>query len=299
MIGLNAGTCSVRIPLNPNPDDVILDSNGFFIGYTSDSLSYAVSDSVDSRISGKDATTTKPIFSVRDNATPSYIRNTSCWLGAVRIDCVSVWTSSTGNLFCPTAIAPDCVIGAAHAFPSVGSTIRFVTMDNQIIERTITAALTHPDYTPYMPDLRVGKLSSALPESFVYPSVLPANFRIYAPSLNTTRAMAALKLDQESKALTSDLGQITLNSRAIFQRAYGVNKDKRNEFYEDSIGGDSGAPCFLILSGNLVLLTLLTEGGWGAGTFVSDFIPAINEMMAQLDSTHTLTQSNLTPFTTY
>ncbi|MEN9841224.1 MAG: hypothetical protein RL376_1024, partial [Verrucomicrobiota bacterium] len=70
-------------------------------------------------------------------------------------------------------------------------------------------------------------------------------------------------------------------------------------FYEEKIGGDSGNPAFLIINGQLVLLTCWTYGGGGSGTSVHNQKAAINTLMTTLGGGYQLTPVDLSAFPSY
>jgi hypothetical protein len=175
--------------------------------------------------------------------------------------------------------------------------IRFVQADNTVVTRTVSAVLTHPSYVPYFPDIQVGVLNSDVPESVTFARVLPADWSEYLPLLNIVRSLPCLCLDQEEKALVTDLS--SLGSSANFVAPSQLNFAQRLAFYEPKIGGDSGNPAFLIVNDELVLLTVWTFGGAGAGTFVTPQIAAINAMMTALGGGYQLTEIDLSGFPTY
>lgn len=269
-------------------------------GYVSGSLSRHATDAVDSRLAGKSASTALPIFTTQNHASGAYVRNASCWAADLDLTPCSPWNSVGGNQRAGTLISPRHVLFAAH-YPAVaGMTIRFVAADNTVVTRTVNAVRTHPSYVPYYPDLQVGVLDSDVPAGIGFARILPADFATRIPALGYGRTIPALCLDQEEKALVTDLGEVFGVGGSIgFVAPYQINFAKRLEFYEPKIGGDSGNPAFLIINNQLVLLTVWTFGGAGSGTFVTGHIAAINTMMSQLGGGYQLTEADLSGFPTY
>tara|TARA_R110002050_G_scaffold146648_1_gene272093 strand:- start:1155 stop:2891 length:1737 start_codon:yes stop_codon:yes gene_type:complete len=195
----------------------------------------------------------------------------------VDLTCISPWNSAGGGTRAGALITKRHIIFAAHYPLVVGSTIRFIGMDNTVYTRTVVATRTHPLYSPYYPDLTVAVLDSDLPEAITPCKVFPDTLETYLP--NVRYGIPSLGLDQEEKGLVTDL--IRLDNYA----AFGVPSDaKRLEFYESKIGGDSGNPSFLIVNGELVLLTVWTYGGAGSGTDINDQLTAINTLIAGCDA---------------
>jgi hypothetical protein len=76
-------------------------------------------------------------------------------------------------------------------------------------------------------------------------------------------------------------------------------KPDRFAFYETIIDGDSGNPAFLIIDDELVIITVWTFAGAGAGTSIAYHKDAINTMMATLGGGYSLTEIDLSGFTDF
>ncbi len=259
-------------------------------------------ENIDSRIAGKSAVDAKPIFSTQDHDNQIYVRNPDCWAGGLDLTCFSPWNSAGGAHLAGTLISPDTPIFSAHYQPPVGTVMRFVKMDGTVVERTITAMVTHPQYgvpTRYYPDIAIGRLDSPILDGISFAKILPPDWADYLPTLVSiqvsggvyTGTVPALRLDQEEKALVGDLKMI--GTKASFATPTGI----RAPFHESIIGGDSSNPAFLIIQDQLVLLTTWTNGGAGSGTSTNYHKAAINTMMAGLGSAYQLTEIDLGEFT--
>lgn len=223
----------------------------------------------------------KPIFSQQVHSAPaSYTRNLSCWAYDLsqQLTCCSPWNSTDGALRAGTLITPRHIIYAAHYPLTTPTTIRFITIDNQIVDRTLVQAKIHPDYTPYYPDIAVGLLDSDVPGTISYCYLLPENCQEYIPTYVDPKC-GALVLDQEEKALVTDLSVFTTNS-VQFQAP--TNTLKLSAL-ENIITGDSGNPAFLILDNKLVLLTVHTYST-PAGTNFANQLSAINQLIQDVDT---------------
>lgn len=160
----------------------------------------------------------------------------------------------------------------------VTDTIRFITANNVVVERTIVGKARHPDYQPYYPDLTIYTLDSPLPGTITPCKILPANYATYLSDVERHRP-PVIVMDQQEKARVFDL----------FALANGVGGTKptlapdREAFYELGLGQeDSGNPVFLIVNDALVLLT--TQSNIGTGTFVTPHLSALNAMIAAADA---------------
>jgi hypothetical protein len=255
---------------------------------------------IDLRIVNKSATTSKNIFTTQNHTISSYIRNINCWAYDLDLTCISPWNSSTGwpggNTGAGTLITPRHIIFAAHFELPIGCNIRFITNNNNIIQRRIIAKKTHPSYSPYYPDLTIGILDSDVSSDIKFCKVLPNDWNSYLPT--NIDEIPLLVLDQEEKALIAD-GWIINNNLIQLKKP---SNTKRLEFYEDLIVGDSGNPCFIVINNELVILTVWTFGGAGAGTNIVQQKAVLNQMIKDLDTLvgintgYTLTEVNLINF---
>ncbi len=301
----SAGTCTLRATSGSQQKDVAIvfqpiveKTADTFVNFSEGSLAHSISASVDGRIIGKDPISSKPLYSTLNHAEQIYARNSGGWCADIDVSCVSVWNSAAGPQMAGTLISPRHVLFAAHFQPPAGTTIRFVGADSVTVTRTVSALLTHPLFTPYYPDVTIGILNSDVPSSISFAKILPSSWAQYIPTIDSTRTIPCLCLDQEKKGLVGDYVGVEYG-KAIFSRPYTVNASQRGLFYEDKIGGDSGSPAFLIVGGSLVLLTTWTYGGAGIGTFLADQASAINTMMATLGGGYQLTLVDLSSFPTY
>lgn len=245
---------------------------------------------IDSRIVDKDPAGAIHIFSVQDHANTNYVRNPACWAADIDLTCCSPWNGTSGRLRAGTLISPRHVLLAAHYDElAIGAAMRFVDMQNQVVERTLVAKIRHPSYVPWYPDLTVGLLDADVPADRIsFAKVLPDNYRDW---LADGTRLPALALDQEEKALIRDLWRLSAveeiegvtGAYTMFDTPFDA---ARTDYYEDLIGGDSGNPAFIIIGGQPVLLTVWTFGGPGAGTSLVDFKQDINAIMSQLEAAH-------------
>lgn len=273
------------------------------VDYVAGSLAKSASDAVDDLIEGKSATTALKLFTTQDHTTPTYVRNGDFWGASLgnALCAISPWNTSGGPTRAGVAISDLHIIFAAHYQIGLGATVRFVLADNTVVSRTLVSRKTHPEYTGsstgYAHDLTVGLLDSPLPAGVIPVKIPPDDYQDYLPGLSSQRSLPALCLDQEEKGLVTDL--VGLTARASFSYANRVNWEKRAEFYESKISGDSGNPAFLLVNGELVLLTVWTFGGAGSGTSVLADAAAIQIMMNQLGGNRTLARADLSGFTNF
>jgi hypothetical protein len=235
----------------------------------------------------------KPIYSTQDHANAIYVRNPQCWCYDLseQLTCCSPWNSYGINQRAGTLITPRHIVYAKHFPIQPGSTIRFVTANNQVITRTVT--LTANDGTPAgsNPDIDVGLLNEDVPDSIKPCYFLPDNYLDYLsykniPPLSGTfipYRPGTISLDQEEKALISDFLMFTGNpSTGVSISPVAPPKTNKSVLWESIIGGDSGNPMFLIYEGKLILITT-----WLTSSSGSNYIyykNMIHDLIDQLDT---------------
>ena len=273
----------------------------------------ALSDVIDTAISGANPTTTKPIFTSQDHSTPDYSRNNSFFLNgthAEAITCVSPWNSDSGNKKAGTAITKRHAILNYHYRYGVGTTVRFVASDNTVVDRTVVQA-KQLFFDGQGTDAWLVLLDSDLPASITPCKLFPSDFETYLPSgAETTAAyrIPLLALDQEEKGRLLDFryAQIQaspLGSMISTARTIRPELPDRFAFYEQSITGDSGNPVFAVIDTELWLLTTFVGGGSGA--WYGGLVSELNAMIITLDTLqgdltgYTVTEGDLSSYTTY
>lgn len=299
--GVSAGTVTITASGNEEfamktvtVSSVVGTTNTAFSSYAVSSLAYSASSGIDNRLVGKNSSTDKSIFTTQNHASGTYVRNSGCWAYDLDLTPISPWNSTGQHTRAGTLISPRHIIFAAHYQINNGATVRFVTTNNTVVNRTMINKLTHPSYSPYYPDITVGVLDEDVPNTIGYAKILPVNYASYLPSLSSLYRVPALALDYEEKALVTDL--YSLNNMASFITP---TNSQRLAFFETIISGDSGNPVFLIINGQLVILTVWTFGGAGSGSFITTQKDAINTMMTTLGGGYSLTEVALTGFTSY
>ena len=98
-------------------------------------------------------------------------------------------------------------------------------------------------------------------------------------------------LNQSESALESDISSVTAGISLA-----APTDATRSMFYEAKVSGDSGQPAFIVLNGQLVLLTVYSYGGAGSGWFITPCLSQINSAMAALGGGYGLTTMDLSPF---
>lgn len=264
---------------------------------------------VDSRIANKSATTSRNIFTTMNPSLSTYVRNVNCWAYDIDLTCISPWNNVAalqGQQGHGTVITPRHIILADHTNSryGVGATVRYVTTDNQIIDRTVVALsgigqLSNSNRT----DIAVGLLNSDLPSTIKPCKVLPDNYGLYYAANNTSRRNPGMMTNQYKQAFVGDTNTIQPQTINVLATFYSPTNAKRQEFYGSIIGGDSGAPNFIIVNNELVLQCLwwfATPSGpsvWFNKSTINQLISAVDASYG-INTGYTLTDISLSAFNT-
>lgn len=262
-----------------------------WVSNVSGSLRAEADSEIDTRISGETPATAIPLWSTRTPGTQTYVRNVGCWGADVDLTPHAAYNSET-EAYQPgiggiTLISPRHVIGASHTGrPSVGATYHFVSADNVVCVRTVTAAVNIGTT-----DVRIGILSSDVDAGIDFCRVLPDAWAAKLPTL-ATRHIACARITREQKLVVHELH--SLSGSAYLQQPLA---EPRASFYIKAENGDSGTPLFIVVNGEMVLLTTLYSSG--SGPSIIGQRSAINAAMTSLGGSYSLTDADLSGFTTY
>jgi hypothetical protein len=300
---LSAGTINVS-GVSPNGQSVTRiiktassqsASRDQFVSYRSGSLGESIVNAVNNAIS---PVKTKTLFSTKNHTTSLYIRDTNVWTyNIIDLTSVSVWNSVNGSARCGTLISPRHIIYAAHYPLTIGSSLRFVDNNNNVITRQITNKLTAPNNKNYYPDYEIGILDSDVPNSITPAKFLPDNWTTKLTSIISELSLVpTIYTNQNEEVFTSDWvkddGMIRCSAPTV---------QSRLDFFSMLIAGDSGHPCFIMVPGSNapVILTVWTYGISGSGTSLFRHKTNINSLMTSLGGGYQLTEVDLSAFPSY
>ncbi len=266
-----------------------------FVSYLSGSLGESILNTINNAIS---PTKSKTIFSTKNHSTSLYIRDTNSWAyNIIDLTSVSVWNSINGAARCGTLISPRHIIYAAHYPLTIGSNMRFVDNNNNVITRQIINKLTAPNNKNYYPDYEVALLDSDVPNTITPARFLPNNWTTKLTSLiSELGSIPTIYTNQNEEVLTSDWikddGMVKCSAPSA---------PSRQQFFSLLVAGDSGHPCFIIIPGSIipVILTVWTYGISGSGTSLFRHKTTINSLMASLGGGYQLTEVDLSAFPSY
>lgn len=226
-------------------------------------------EAITTRLSNITTSDFKDIYTTQNHNLSSYVRNLSCWCYdlAQQMTCISPWNNAVGDpggtRGAGVLITPRHVYMAAHYPLLSGTVIRFVTQDNQVVDRTILATLTHPQFNGQWPDITLGLLDSDVPATITPVQTLSTDFTNYLQRNNRFYTgtyyypipyTGVLYTDQEEKALVADYAE----TNTVFDTFTAPTNTIKLSAYEPVIVGDSGNPVFLIINNKLALVTVWT-----------------------------------------
>lgn len=239
-------------------------------------LKTALNQSIDSRLSGKQATNdTLEVFSgfTVTSGGSSFIRNTNNWVYDLDLTGASPWNSQNNNGFTPgTLISPRNILSANHFGPSIGTELTFVTKNNEIVKRTIIAERVITDT-----DIRVSLLNSDVPPSISYFPV----FNAASLKDSLTGDFPFVFLDQDEHAYVRNSSfyvyDLQQNSGLFAYNRPDQSTPDRVNFAKDLIVNDSGSPMFAIIGNQPVLVSEAYTTAYGPS--YSNYISQINDAM--------------------
>lgn len=241
---------------------------------------------------------TKNVWSARGNGSGGWTRNTSFWgsTGTTTLNFtgVSPWNSFDGYNRAGTLITPRHLINADHYPIPNGSTIIFVTSDNQVVSRTITAqkAIANSDG-------RLLLLNQDVPAGITYYPILSyQQVKDYFSNLR----VPLLMFNQFDRPITGDLTKLTygsfselINDSTVIHNSTPASSN-RHAFQGEPISGDSGDALFFLINGQPVLASTHTSAA--TGPFYSRGTDFINQAIVDLgnDGGYRVTNPDLSSF---
>lgn len=262
-----------------------------FIRFIDGSLAKECSNSVDDAISiGGDL----ELFSVANGTT--FTRNPSCWLAGINFTGASPWNNPSSYLKAGTAITSRHIVYAKHYTLGVGATVYFVTEDNQIVTRTISAEFSLAG-VPTAVDTTIAILDSDLPASITPFRLFPANMRDYLPTIRF--GLPLVRLNHNEQVLTIDWVYDSESSLPPARRAAVTVPltATRLGYYLPIVGGDSGNPMFILVNREAILFTHASTTG--SGSMYHSFLDQIQDAIDTLGGGHSIQTIDLSSFTDF
>ncbi len=220
-----------------------------------------------------------------------FVFNTDCWAAGLDFSGVGAWRGELGGYWWGSAlISPRHVLFAGHTNPDtdmLDDTVRFIQADGSVHE-AICEPGGHNVLGPFPEDLYIRKLTADVPSTVSHYSVLPLDYGDYLtygvggggesscnvgiPPFPDISAKPLIYLDQEREVFIRFANFFSPFTR-VWGVSYGVGCDvqvypERNDYFKFLVAGDSSAPQFILVDGELVLLSVHSSSG--SGMFVSE-----------------------------
>lgn len=269
-------------------------TNDYVTGAAAGSARHAAAGAIDAAIAAGGAL---ELFSVQDHAATNYVRSTNCWARGFDLTCASPWNSTAptnmigaagGVWGAGTLISPDIVVMARHWNMTNGSTIRFVTRSNAVVERTLVSK-----YAVGATDIMIGRLSAVIATNDIMPAhLLGAEAWHYLP---TGTQFPVLFLDQEEKALCGEGGA---DFAASFYSVFRPAATNRAAYYESPVDRDSGNPVFLVRSNAAPVLLTCFHSAFG-GPAAAFYRAQIVQGIAYLGGSTNIIEADLGAYTDF
>lgn len=219
--------------------------------------------------------------------------NTACWAAGLDFTGIGSWQwhegqGDAGHWHLLTLLSPRHGAVAEHAGLAVGQLVRFVRADGTIytaeVESTEDVGTDH-EIVYFTTDVPIATIS--------FYSVFSAE------DLISVVRLPIIFFDAERKAKIAELRSIFADITLIISYTESGDYPDRADYYELQIDGDSSAPHFMLMGGNLVFLGPTASPLSHSTTSTEDQIEAINTAMASLslaaggDDTYQLTEGSL------
>ena len=302
--GTATATRTVSVTLTLSGASVVEVIEGGVVG----SARKALSDPMDTALSGANPATQQKVYTSQDHVTPAYVRNTNFFLQgthAEALTCASPWNSRQAGNRAGTAITARHAVLANHYPLLAGDTLRFIASDNTVITRTVVQA-ARIFSNGYGTDAWMILLDSDLPASITPCKIFPDGYKTYLPAGATTAAAATLPvlaMDFSENGIALDLIDEYAAATTPMMIYGAPTLADRLAFYDPIISGDSGNPIFAVIGSELWLLSTLHSAI--VGPFYGGLVSELNAMITTLDTLqgditgHTVTVGDLSSYTAY
>lgn len=275
---------SMIVPNLPSGGTVIMSSDTCVLvtNGVAGSARRNATDAIDSLLVAGKSTS---FLTFASNDVAVYQRNTNFWGASLDITCVGVWNSTSdafqtnnNNRRACVLISSNVVLFAAHYPCVVGSTNRWLTANNVVVSRTITATnATRIAGT----DLGIGLLSSAIPTNLIRPAlVLGDSWTTQFPSLAVGQPV--MGFNQGYQAFVFAVRSLLAKGVSVFTAP---TTALEQPFGGSVASGDSSKPVLMFVNGKAVILCV-----WhyvNAGDAVTGRTTALNDAIAALGGAST------------
>lgn len=239
-------------------------------------------DAIDSLLLAGKATS---FLTFASNGLGVYQRNTNFWGASLDITCVGVWNSTpdayqtnNNNRRACALISSNVVLFAAHYPCLVGSTNRWLTTNNVVVSRIITATNAAPIAGT---DLGIGLLNSPIPTNLITPALVLGNsWTNQFPSLAIGQPVMGFNQSYQGYVFT--VRNLLANGVSVFATP---TTPLEQPFGGSVISGDSSKAVLMFIHGKPVILC-----NWhfvNAGDAVTGHTTTLNDAIAALGGAST------------
>lgn len=255
---------------------------------------------------------TQKLFTVQDNSTPVYERSSSHILQNYDWTGTSVWNNQGGVGRSCSLISPIHILMADHLPVGNGSTVRFVTNDNEVVDRTVVNSVRVG-----LTDIRIGVLNEDVPSSIKYYRTIDVttlanegekilrweHIPVFAVNQDNKIFMLTFKSSPRYGYFNGNIVYQEFSSDLVSRSDYsGIIE---NSYMYNYIGfsddilrvGDSGRPNFITYKGELFLLCAFYA--FERSPIISVYKDEINSIMSSLDSRYQLDFLDFSEFDNY
>jgi len=249
------------------------------------------------------------LVSGHQNPDGPWVRSESHWLADVDLTCISGWNQGSNGVIRATVVSPEHWVCCKHGWePKAGDVLRFIGPDGEVSVHTVTSTVNVDGA-----DIRVGRITPALPEHITFAKVLPKGCRNRLPGFSWAGAVVpAFKINQDLQALV--VGTTVPYSDST-RRPWGATPstllgdlEPLKQFTNNLRFLDSGNPTFVLVNGEAILVSVhsstiggpfLSDDGVGNYVELTPIYDLVNAAMTALGGGYQLTDVDISSFPTY
>ena len=237
-----------------------------------------------------------------------YVRSSDHWLAGVDLSCISVWNTGTNGVVRATMVSPEHWVCCKHGWePSTGNTLRFAAQDGSVSTHTVVGTVNIDGA-----DIRVGRITPAIPAGVSFATVLPKDARDYLPGFSPDAPVPAFKINQDFQALvvgsTTPYASSTRRAWSATPQTLLGDLASLQGFTNDIRYLDSGNPTFVLVNGEAVLVSVhssvvggphFSDDGIGNPSPLPSIYDLVNSAMTTLGGGYQLTDADIDEFTDF
>jgi len=210
--------------------------------------------------------------------------NDAAWFGSRTYAGVGWWVQNTKYQL--ALVTPEHFLCARHARPSVGATIRFLSGDGLLVERTVQSVTTIPGPNGESTDVSLARLSAAVGSGIDFFPYLNLAAESAYPGMELVVFGWDAKVGRGIFDSFQDDPINGLGETRLFKFFYWESLGNADDMYLEA--GDSGSPSFALASGRPALVGMHAAVGSSPGrrimydTFIPHHVPGLNAVLDPL-----------------